>query len=236
MFHPDRVSTLSSMSNPRRPHRLPLDAGVSKAAWAANDELAEQRILEIAELAFILEVDGFPVPEIFRRVGLVHPPMPPLDRLCPFGNPLHDCVVENLRAHSPTYLKLGTENLNQALALAELWALLAAERRRQQNWPPQEMLEPPGRLAYLVRDDDEDDEIDKLALRGDAIEILDALLAKVRFPACPDLRRLRARAVSGDKLRNYSTGTQSFLFMMGSAGLALLRSGHVIDYVELMKN
>lgn len=98
MFHPDRVSTLSSMSNPRRPHRLPLDAGVSKAAWAANDELAEQRILEIAELAFILEVDGFPVPEIFRRVGLVHPPMPPLDRLCPFGNPLHDCVVENLRA------------------------------------------------------------------------------------------------------------------------------------------
>lgn len=236
MQHPCHVSTLSSMINLRRLRISPSDAGVSKAAWAANDERAEQRILEIAELAFILEVDGFPVPEIFRRVGLVHPPTPALDRLCPFGNPLHDYVVENLRVHSPTYLKLGTEILNQALALAELWAVLAAERQRQARWPSQEMLEPPGPLAYLLRDVDEDDEIDNLALRGDAIEILDALLAKVPFPACRDFRRLRARAVPGDELRNYSTGTQSFQFMMGSAGLALVRYGHAIDYVELMMN
>ena len=47
---------------------------------------------------------------------------------------------------------------------------------------------------------------------------------------------MRARSVPGDELRNYSTGTQSFQFMMGSAGIALVRSGRAIDYVELLKN
>ena len=47
---------------------------------------------------------------------------------------------------------------------------------------------------------------------------------------------MKARAVPGDELRNYSTGAQSFQFMMGSAGIALVRGGRSVDFIEIILN
>lgn len=239
MQHPNHVSTLTSMIKLRRLPAFQQGTTVPttyRNAWGANGDAAELRILEIAELAYILEADGFPEPEIFRRIGYVHTPSPDFARLGRSGNPLRGYVVEHLSAHAPSYLKLGTQLLNTALAFAELWAMHAAQRRRDAQWPPEGLLHPPGPLAYLLRDADEDNEFDHLPPCTGAIETLDTLIRRSPFPVCPDFRRMRARAVPGDELRSYSTGTQSFQFMMGSAGIALVRSGRAIDFIELLKN
>jgi hypothetical protein len=221
--------------------RLPMfQAGASslpkhyEEAWAEKDEAAELRILEIAEIAYILEVDGFSEREIFRRIGLVHSPKPDLERICRSGNPLRCYIVEHLAVHAPIYLKLGPGLLNSALAVAELWATIAAERSRAANWPPQEMLGPPGPLSDPAFNAGEADE--NLMLPDGAIEALNRFVARARFPALAELRRMKARAVPGDELRNYSTGAQSFQFMMGSAGIALVRGGRSVDFIEIIRN
>jgi hypothetical protein len=237
MHHPNHITVLSSMINLRRLPMFQAGADIPKAfrdAWAANDDAAELRILEIAELAYLLEADGFPEQDIFRRIGFVHPPAPDLGRLCRFGNSLRGYVVENLGVHAPSYLKIGAGHLNSALVLAELWAMLAVERRRDARWPPSDMLAPSGPLVYLSREPDENDANGDPLAGADAIEVLDVLAVRYSFPAGPDFRRMRARAVPGDELRNYSTGAESFQFMMGSAGIALVRSGRAIDYAETL--
>lgn len=239
MQHPNRYATLSSMINLRRLPVFQPGAEIPKAyreAEIAKAEAAECRILEITELAFVLEADGFAKPEIFRRIARIHSPVPNVERLISSGNPLRGYLVEHLSVHAPKYMRLGPAVLNSALALAELWAVLDAERRRDQRWPPPEMLDPPGPLCYLVRKAGDEDVNDIVSTGAGAIEILDALVKRGQLPTCPELRRMRARAIPGDELRNYNTGAQSFEFMMGSAGIALVRSGRAIDYVELLKN
>jgi hypothetical protein len=130
-------------------------------------------ILEIAEFAYILEADGFPESEIFRRIGCVHTPSPDFARLGRSGNPLRGYVVEHLSAHAPSYFKLGTQLLRTVLAFAELWAMHAAQRQRDARWPPEELIHPPGPLACILRDADEENEIDHLPSRTRAIEALD---------------------------------------------------------------
>ncbi len=73
MHHANRISVLSRMIDLRRLPIFQPGAKVPKAykdAWAAKDGSAEDRILEITELAYLLQADGFPIQEIFRRIGL----------------------------------------------------------------------------------------------------------------------------------------------------------------------
>jgi len=222
--------------------RLPLfqpGARVPKAykdAWAEEDGSAEARILEIADLAYVLQADGFPVREIFRRIGLVHTPQPDVRRIHSYSNPLYDYVGAHLKVHAPVYLELGGTLLSSALALAELWAELSAEQGRQASWPPPEMLSEPGPLMFVMVKADGDSQPEDRPAPDGSIAHLDLLLDQAKFSAARDLRRMKARAVPGDELRNYSTGGESFQLMMGSAGIALVRKGRSIDYVEMLMN
>jgi hypothetical protein len=68
MRYASRIDVLSHMTETRRPRFM--RAGEDK------DEGAEDIILEIAELAYLLQADGFPVPEVFKRIGSVLDPPP----------------------------------------------------------------------------------------------------------------------------------------------------------------
>jgi hypothetical protein len=64
----------------------------------------------------------------------------------------------------------------------------------------------------------------------------DALDDFLEGASARDVRRLKARAIPGDELHGYSTGTLSWKAMMGSAGFALVRGGKSIDHIETMMN
>jgi hypothetical protein len=226
--------------------RLPAvtrDAAAHEAyrrAWAANDDAAESRILEITELAYILEADGFPEPEIFRRIGAVFPPAPDLERLSLPGDPVRVHAVEHLTVHAPAYIELGPQLLTSALVIAELWAVRRADRLRDSHWPPQHMLSAQSVTVEccLRQANDAADETDapRVTSATDVMAALDALIKRSSFPANPELRRVRARAIPGDRLLDYSTGEESFRFKMGSAGFALVRNGRAIDFMETIRN
>jgi len=243
MLHSSRQGTLTDMTDLRRLPLFQPGARIPKAykdAWAevmsAENRSAEECILEIAELAYVLQADGFPVREIFRRIGLVHTPKPDLRRISPYSNPLYDYVVAYLNVHAPIYLELGGTLLKSALALAELWAELSAEQGRQASWPPPEMLSGPGPLMFVMVKRDGDSQAEDRPAPDGSIEHLDALLAQAASSTGRSVRRMKARAVPGDELRNYSTGGESFRLMMGSAGIALVRQGRSIDYMEMLMN
>ena len=69
---------------------------------------AEEWILEITEVAFILKNDGFPEPEISRRLGLIFdPPPPPYDTLG--GSEVFYCLREYIEENCPEYLECDSE-------------------------------------------------------------------------------------------------------------------------------
>ncbi|MBU2533764.1 MAG: hypothetical protein KKB37_13565 [Alphaproteobacteria bacterium] len=213
---------------------------VYRKAWLANSDAPELRILEIAELAYILEADGFPEPEIFRRVGAIFPPAHQLERHTLVGDPVRAHAFGHLSIHASAYIKLGVGLLNSALALAELWAIRSADCLRDSRWPPEEMLgtEWCWVASGLGKTHDAADTNAALDVthNGDALATLNDLMQRAPFPANPEVRRLRARAVPGDRLLHYSTGAESFRFAMGSAGIALVRNGRAIDFMETTMN
>jgi hypothetical protein len=206
--------------------RSGLEAGrfVSPSAAGAP----EARILEIAELAYILEADGFAEPEIFRRVGVVFPPSPDLNRFSLTGDLLRAHAVGHLSVHAPSYIKLGPQLLKSALALAELWAMRRADQLRDLKWPREDMLATTSSWAYPGNHGPDDWAEDLDVDTTDVVTVLHALMGRTPFPRNPELRRMRARAVPGDRLWDYSTGADSFRFNMGSAGIALVRNGRTI--------
>jgi hypothetical protein len=207
-----QIDVLGRMIELRRP-RFARD-GADKA------EGAEEIILEIAELAYLLQADGFPVPEVFKRIGSVLDPPPSgfasmHKKMGEWSDPLRTYTRFYLKHHRPAYLDPANGQIfNTAFAIAELWAEINAERRNNSCWPPEDML---GKGSE------------------DAGKTLNALLQQAGGCA-RDYRRLKARAVPGDMIRNYSTGKLSFAAMMGSAGIALIRDGRSIDYVETIMN
>jgi len=237
MRHPNRTSVLSAMVELRRLPALNFKGehpNPERAAWPANGSAPEARILEIAELAYILEADGFPEPEIFRRVGGIFPPTPDLNRFTLMGDLIRAHAVGHLSFHAPAYVKLGSQFLKSALAIAELWAARRADQLRDLKWPREDMLAASWACSgnQLAHDAAEALDVDET----DVLTVLDVLMKRAPFSKNPELRRMRARAVPGDRLRDYSTGAESFRFNMGSAGVALVRNGRAIDFLETMKN
>jgi hypothetical protein len=221
MRQASRITVLSNMNDLRRPCHLPegADPEAPDLAWKDAED-AESHILEIAELAYVLQADGFPIPEVFKRIGLVLDP--PSDdfvaqqkHMGDWSDPLRSYLIDYLRRHQPAYVALGGSVFSIALAIAELWAEIYAERLTSSSWPPNDML---GEGAE------------------NAIEALDAELQKPTGLVGYDYRRLRARAVPGDEVRTFSTGQLSWQAMMGSFGLALVRDGRSIDHVTTIMN
>ena len=221
MRQASRITVLSNMNDLRRPCHLPegADQEAPDLAWKDAQD-AESHILEIAELAYVLQADGFPVPEVFKRIGRVLDP--PSDdfaaqqkRMGDWSDPLRSYLVDYLQRHQPAYVALGGSVFSIALAIAELWAEIYAERLTSSIWPPNDML---GEWSQ------------------NAIEALDAELEQSKGLVGHDYRRLRARAVPGDEVRTFSTGKLSWQAMMGSSGLALVRDGRSIDHVTTVMN
>ncbi len=214
MDRANRITILSQMNNLRRLPAFQPETPTTKRyheAWRQKSASAEDRILEIAELAYILHEDGFPAPEIFKRVGSVYGPARLLKR-DRWTDPLRCYLVDHLRTHDAAYVELGASLLNAALALARLWAEIFAQQLTSSNWPPSDML--------TEREENGFDALD---------DFLEGASAR-------DVRRLKARAIPGDELHGYNTGTLSWKAMMGSAGFALVRGGKSIDHIETMMN
>jgi len=217
MRYASRIDILSRMIDLRRLIGLPegADPEPYKRAWK-EAQGAESDMLEIAELAYVLQADGFPVPEVFKRIGeVLDPPSSDLaemhKRLGHWSDPLRHYLTAYLKRHNPAYLALGANLFGSALTIARMWGEIYAGRLTASNWPPPDML-------------------DAKAARLETIDIL------LDGGCAMDARRVKARAVPGDEIHNYSTGTLSWAAMMGSAGLALVRNGRSIDHIETMIN
>jgi hypothetical protein len=195
---------------------------------------AADRILEIAELYYLLHEDGFPTPQVLARIGMVHAIESDGCRSAPW-NPLLAHLRKHVRTHWPEFT---TEQFTKCIAIAELWAELWADRITRSSWPHQNMLCASGRAVSvsLKSADEADDGADDDAMSVDPARSLDAMASRTQGAEGRDWRRLRARLVPGDRLVNYSTGEDSFALMMGSSGIALVRNDKAIDYVELLRN
>jgi hypothetical protein len=232
-----RIDTLARLIDLYRADRLVAENGDPRLSLNEFGDAAD-RILEIAELCYILKNDGFPVPQVFERLGWVHTPEPNTLRLVMTWDPLADYLLSHVRLHWPLFLKSGMHRFRTCMAIAELWAELSAQRVKGSSWPHPEMLSKPGRLAmpFLRLDDEDDDQPDDQFFSDKPGAVLTTMVARLPCAAGRDWRRLRARLVPGDELRNYSTGCESFALKMGSSGLALVRGGKAIDHVELIRN
>jgi hypothetical protein len=209
-----RIDVLGHMIETRRP-RITADRD-------DKVEGAEEIILEIAELAYLLQADGFPVPEVFKRIGSVLDPPPSRfaadhKAMGHWSDPLGTYTKFYLKRHRPTYLELDSRVFSTASAIAELWAEINAERVVNSCWPHEDQLSKDSRKAN---------------------DCLDALLKEDHnYGGCVhDYRRLKARAIPGDRVANFDTGALSWKLMMGTAGFALIRDGRSIDYVTTMMN
>lgn len=171
---------------------------------------AESRILEIVELTAILRADRFSEPEVFDRLRIVHGLVGA--SATDMSDPLEVLIVDYLRQHNAAYLDLGVQVLTAALDLARPWAETHAVRLIASSWPPPEML-------------------------GNQVPTgVEALASYGNGHLGRDVRRLRARAVVRDEVRMYSTAPLMWTLMMGSGGLALVRDGRSIDYIETRMN
>jgi hypothetical protein len=238
-----RTSTLSAMIDIRR--IAVSEGGKKPEAARVPDGEAEDRILEIAELAHALKADGFPEPEIFKRIARVHQPEPQIHSFPLGGDPLLYYLRDYLSAHYPGYLKIDWQMFRCALTLAELWAELYAERLTASSWPPADMLSKPWSIrryagyAGVMRSATSKPE-DFAQLSGNLGDV-DVLIAEAsKHPygseSARAYRRMKVRAVPGDILHGYSTGARGWKAGMGTAGIALVRDGRSIDHVETRYN
>jgi hypothetical protein len=199
----------------------------------------QARMLEITEVAYVLQADGFPESAVFERLAQVYgtpPPPEPLDHL-------DEYLAEHLQTFDPAYLDLaaGCGLFGVALQVACLWAELHAGQVIHCGWPHQDQL----RKAWDI---DAYTGIIRTIPKGGrpkmkpfptftrSLADIDILLAEYRGEAAADVRRWKARAVPGDALHGFSTGGQSWRLMMGSSGIALVRDGRAIDYVVTRMN
>jgi hypothetical protein len=230
----NRTSTLKTMGDIRH-------IAVSKDEGCAKASGPENVILEITELAFVLKADGFPPPEIFKRIGRVYQPAPQIHNFPMGGDPVFYYLRDYLAAHSPDYLKHWTLFMS-TVTVAQLWAELYAERLTASSWPPADMLSKPwgirkyvGYAGPVMRSATSKPE-DFAQLSGNLGD-LDVLIAEAsKHPygseSARAYRRMKARAVPGDILHGYSTGARAWKAGMGIAGIALVRDGRSIDHVE----
>lgn len=222
-----RADTLSAMGELRR-----------LARRERRDRPGEDRILEIAEVAYILRADGLSEPQIFERLALVYGTPPPAES----GDLLADYLVEHLRTFDPQYLDLHRDLFRVALQVACLWAEMHAVHMVRSSWPPPDMLSQPwciGGNTGIIRTVPKGGDRRKMKpfpTFTRSLADLDILLTEYRGEAAAVVRRMKARAVPGDVLCGYSTGARSWRALMGSSGIALVREGRSIDHVETMMN
>ena len=102
-------------------------------AWKDAQD-AENHILETAELAYVLQADGFPVPEVFKRIGLVlDPPSDDADqhkRMGTSSDPLRSYLIDYLRRRQPAYVALGGNVFSMSSSTTQIRWL----RRILQEW------------------------------------------------------------------------------------------------------
>jgi hypothetical protein len=197
-----------------------------------KQECAETRILEIAELAEVLEADGLQKgPEVLERIARVRGPFPhELSEKTTFE---YDWVTHILERHDPAYLKGGPLLLDGALALASLWGSYKAATLGR--WPPKEALTEPWQIesyAGIVRKGGKDDVTWPQFTR--TLADLDILLEEYSGRATVDVRRLKARANAGDILHGFDTSRHGWELMGRRGGIALVRDGQCIDYIITM--
>lgn len=236
----NRTSTLKAMGDIRR---LVMSEGSKKPEGVKlPDSSPEAAIIEIAELAYVLKADGFPEPEIFKRIGRVHEPAPQIHDFPLGGDPIFYYLRDYLAERFPGYLDLSWTMFMAAVTVAELWAELFAERLTASSWPPADMLSEPWSIgsyagcAGIIMRTARSKREDFRQLSGNLGD-LDVLIAEAdnhRYgsESARAYRRLKARAVPGDVLHGYSTGAGAWKANMGSAGIALVRDGRSIDHVE----
>jgi hypothetical protein len=233
----NRIDTLSRMIDLRRLQPRSEANGACDGTKQPKDrESAEGRILEIAEVAYVLQADGFPDPEIFKRIGHVYGTEPPPKERS--YDPLRDFIVTDLKTYDPGYLQLGADHFRAVLLVASLWAELYAERLTASSWPPQKMLGEAWAIeghTSIMRESKPGEEVTWPTFTRSLAD-LDVLLKEYRYQSATDVRRMKARAIPGDTLHGYSTGAASWSAMMGSSGIALVRDGRSIDHVETLMN
>jgi hypothetical protein len=203
------------------------------------DGAPEAAMLEIAELAYVLKADGFPEPEIFKRIGRVHQPEPQFRSFPMGGDPLFYYLRDYLAARFPAYLPLSWTMFMTTFTVASLWAELFAEQLTASSWPATDMLSKPwdfGRYAGYagVMNSSKPEDFATLAGNLGDLDVLIAEASQHRYGSetARAYRRMKARAVPGDVLHGYSTGDSGRKGEMGTAGLALVRDGRSIDPVE----
>jgi hypothetical protein len=199
----------------------------------------QERMLEIAEVAYVLRADGFPEPAVFERLARVYGTPAPTDD---YMRRLDDYIANDLEKFDPKYLALGRDLYRAALEVACLWAELNAGQVIRCGWPHDDQLGKAWDIdgyTGIVRT------IPKGASRRNmkpfpkftgSLADIDILLTEYRGEAAADARRWKARAVPGDALHGFSTGARSWRRLMGSKGIALVRDGHAIDYVVTARN
>ena len=236
----NRTSTLSAMIDIGR--IVMSEGGKKPEGMKVPDGEPEAAILEIAELAYVLKADGFPEPEIFKRIGRVHQPAPEFHKLPLGGNPIFYYLRDYLAARHPGYLSLSWTMFMCTVTVAELWAELHAEQLTASSWPPADMLSEPWRIRRYAGYDgkvmreakSKPQDFRQLSGTLGDLDVLLAEAAKHRYGSetARAYRRMKARAVPGDVLHGYTTGAECRSAGMGTAGIALVREGRSIDHVE----
>ncbi|HEY1247298.1 MAG TPA: hypothetical protein VGF29_20955 [Hyphomicrobiaceae bacterium] len=200
----------------------------------------QERMLEIAEVAYVLRADGFTEPAVFERLERVYGTAAPADE---YMRRLDQYVLDDLRAFDPKYLKLGRELFQVAFEVACLWAELNAGQVVRCGWPHADQLREAWDIdAYtgIVRTIPKGGDRRKMKPFPKftrSLADIDILLSEYSGEAAAGVRRWKARAVPGDVLHGFTTGGNSWRLMMGTKGIALVRGGRgAIDYVRTSMN
>jgi hypothetical protein len=205
------------------------------------DGAPEDAMLEIAELAYVLKADGFPEPEIFKRIGRVHQPEPQFHSFPLGGDPLFYYLRDYLAARFPAYLPLSWTMFMTTVTVASLWAELFSEQLTASSWPPADMLSKPwgfrrytGYAGVMNAATSKPEDFAQLSGNLGDLDVLIAEASKHPYgsESARAYRRIKARAVPGDILHGYSTGASGRKAEMGTAGIALVRDSRSIDHVE----
>jgi hypothetical protein len=196
------------------------------------------RMLEIAEVAYVLQADRFSEPEVFERLAQVYGTPPPPEFL---DSRLNEYLTEHLRTFDPAYLDLATSDglLGVVLQVAYLWAELHAGQVSRCGWPHTDQLGEAWDIdgsTGIIRTVPKGGKMKPFPKFTRTLADIDILLTEYHGQTAADVRRWKARAVPGDALHPFSTGAKSWRMMMGSSGIALVRGGQAIDYVVTMRN